>query len=77
MTLKIPPALGVTLQTDAVSAVACPWPYPQAKTWDPRGYYESQGAPGPFTAGAASTWQIGQPAKLPMLQHERHTGVIG
>lgn len=55
--------------TDAASTVACPWPYPQAKTWDPRGHYQSQGAPGPFTAGAASTWQIGQP-------HGRPTNVI-
>jgi hypothetical protein len=51
--------------TGAASTVACPWPYPQAKTWDPRGYYESQGAPGPFTAGAASSWQIGQPNGRP------------
>ena len=51
--------------TGAASTVACPWPYPQAKTWDPRGYYEAQGAPGPFTAGAASSWQIGQPDGRP------------
>lgn len=51
--------------TDAASTVACPWPYPEAKTWDPRGHYESQGAPGPFTAGSASTWQIGQPDGRP------------
>ncbi|WKG05695.1 spirocyclase AveC family protein [Mycolicibacterium sp. HK-90] len=51
--------------TGAASTVACPWPYPQAKTWDPRGYYETQGAPGPFTAGEASTWQIGQPDGRP------------
>lgn len=51
--------------TGAASTVACPWPYPQAKTWDPRGYYEAQGAPGPFTAGEASTWQIGQPDGRP------------
>lgn len=51
--------------TDAASTVACPWPYPQAKTWDPRGHYQSEGAPGPFTAGAASSWQIGQAAGRP------------
>lgn len=51
--------------TGAASIVACPWPYPQAKTWDPRGYYESQGAPGPFTAGRASGWQIAQPGGRP------------
>lgn len=51
--------------TGAASTVACPWPYPQAKTWDPRGYYQAQGAPGPFTAGKASSWQIAQPEGRP------------
>jgi hypothetical protein len=51
--------------TGAASTVACPWPYPQAKIWDPRGYYQSQGAPGPFTAGKASSWQIAQPEGRP------------
>jgi len=51
--------------TGAASTVACPWPYPQAKTWDPRGYYQAQGAPGPFTAGEASSWQIAQPQGRP------------
>ncbi|MFV8165315.1 spirocyclase AveC family protein [Mycobacterium sp. 134] len=51
--------------TGAASTVACPWPYPQAKTWDPRGYYQSQSAPGPFTAGKASSWQIAQPEGRP------------
>jgi hypothetical protein len=51
--------------TDAASTVACPWPYPQAKIWDPRGHYEAQGAPGPFTAGNAASWQIGQPDGRP------------
>ncbi len=51
--------------TGAASSVACPWPYPAAKTWDPRGYYQSQGAPGPFSAGAASSWQIFQPDGRP------------
>ncbi|WP_280260829.1 spirocyclase AveC family protein [Nocardia abscessus] len=50
----------------AASTVACPWPYPTAQTWDPHGRYEAQGAPGPFTAGAASTWQVGQPDGRPV-----------
>ena len=33
---------------------------PTGEDVDPRGYYESEGAPGPFTAGKASTWQIAQ-----------------
>lgn len=51
--------------TGAADTVACPWPYPAAKTWDPKGYYESQGAQGPFTPGKASDWQIGQPDGRP------------
>ncbi|MBW0018074.1 MAG: spirocyclase AveC family protein [Mycobacterium sp.] len=51
--------------TGAASTVACPWPYPQAKTWDPHGYYQAQGAPAPFTAGKASSWQIAQPEGRP------------
>lgn len=51
--------------TDAASTVACPWPYPHAKIWDPRGHYEAQGAPGPFTAGNAASWQIRQPDGRP------------
>jgi NADH:ubiquinone oxidoreductase subunit 6 (subunit J) len=51
--------------TDAASTVACPWPYPQAKAWDPRGHYESQGARGPFTAGKANSWQVAQPDGRP------------
>ncbi|WP_280436109.1 spirocyclase AveC family protein [Nocardia carnea] len=58
-------AFWVLRATGAASTVACPWPYPAAKTWDPHGYYESEGAPGPFTAGAGSTWQIGQPDGRP------------
>ena len=51
--------------TGAASEVACPWPYPAAKIWDPQGFYQSQGASGPFSAGEASTWQIGQPDGRP------------
>jgi Spirocyclase AveC-like len=51
--------------TNAASNVACPWPYPEAKTWDPRGDYQAAGAPGPFTSGKASAWQIAQPQGRP------------
>ena len=57
--------------TGAASSVACPWPYPASKVWDPRGRYEAQGQAGPFTAGAASTWLSGQPDGRP--QHVRQT----
>ena len=51
--------------TNAASNVACPWPYPTAKTWDPRGDYQAEGAPGPFTSGKASSWLIAQPRGRP------------
>lgn len=51
--------------TNAASNVACPWPYPTAKTWDPRGDYQAEGAPGPFTSGKASSWLIAQPGGRP------------
>lgn len=51
--------------TGAASEVACPWPYPTSKVWDPHGLYEEQGHPGPFTAGRADGWQVGQPGGRP------------
>lgn len=51
--------------TGLANEVACPWPYPDAKVWDPHGLYEEQGHPGPFTDGAASTWLSMQPDGRP------------
>ena len=39
------------------TSVACPWPYPEAKVYDPQGYYEKNGAEGPYSVGKWSTWQ--------------------
>lgn len=47
------------------TAVACPWPYPEAKVYDPRGNYEKAGAPRPYFAGIWSTWMSGQPHGRP------------
>lgn len=49
----------------AATSVACPWPYPEAKVYDPQGYYEKAGQPGPFFAGKMAGWQTGQPAGRP------------
>ncbi|WP_369829668.1 hypothetical protein [Mycobacterium sp. E2479] len=46
--------------TEAATAVACPWPYPEAKVYDPQGFYERSGQPGPYFAGLMSTWMSGQ-----------------
>jgi hypothetical protein len=44
----------------AATSVACPWPYPEAKVYDPQGYYEKAGQPGPYSAGIWDGWETGQ-----------------
>jgi hypothetical protein len=44
----------------AADSVACPWPYPEAKVYDPQGFYEEAGQPGPFFPGIWSGWQTAQ-----------------
>lgn len=49
----------------AATAVACPYPYPESKVYDPQGFYEREGEPGPYSEGHWSTWLTGQPAGRP------------
>jgi len=44
----------------AATSVACPFPYPEAKTYDPQGFYAEAGQPGPFSAGIWAGWESGQ-----------------
>jgi hypothetical protein len=44
----------------AATAVACPYPYPEAKVYDPQGFYEREGEPGPYSEGYWNTWATGQ-----------------
>jgi Spirocyclase AveC-like len=50
------------------TSVACPWPYPEAKVFDPQGYYEKAGAEGPFSVGKWSTWQYALPDGRPDVE---------
>lgn len=59
------------------SAVACPWPYPEAKVYDPQGFYERAGHPGPFFEGHWNTWMSGQPAGRPTLNPPDPAGHCG
>jgi hypothetical protein len=52
----------------AATAVACPWPYPEAKVYDPQGYYEKEGAVGPYSVGKWATWQSGVPNGRPDVE---------
>ena len=47
------------------TSVACLWPYPEAKVYDPQGFYEKAGAPGPYSVGIWSTWMSAQPNGRP------------
>ena len=38
------------------TSVACPYPFPEAKVYDPQGFYEEAGAAGPVLAGIWSGW---------------------
>ena len=44
----------------AATSVACPYPYPEAKVYDPQGYYAKAGQPGPYAAGIMDGWETGQ-----------------
>jgi hypothetical protein len=51
--------------TKAATSVACPWPFPEAKVYDPNGFYEEAGQQGPYSPGIWSRWesaQSGRPA---------------
>jgi hypothetical protein len=46
--------------TKMSTSVACPWPFPEAKVYDPNGLYEENGEIGPYSAGIWSGWPSGQ-----------------
>jgi hypothetical protein len=41
----------------AATSVACPYPYPEAKVYDPQGFYAEAGQPGPYFEGIWNGWQ--------------------
>jgi len=51
--------------TKTATAVACPYPFPEAKVYDPNAFYEKDGQPGPYFPGIWSGWQSGQPDGRP------------
>jgi len=46
--------------TGAATSVACPYPFPESKVYDPQGLYEKAGQPGPYSAGIMDGWETGQ-----------------
>jgi hypothetical protein len=63
--------------TRTATSVACPWPYPEAKVYDPQGFYEKAGARGPYSVGIWSTWMSAQPNGRPHVQPPADGGFCG
>ncbi|TMM11976.1 MAG: spirocyclase, AveC family [Actinobacteria bacterium] len=53
-------SFAVIRASGAATSVACPYPFPEAKVYDPQGDYEKAGQPGPYSAGIWDGWQTGQ-----------------
>jgi hypothetical protein len=53
-------SFAVIRASGAATSVACPFPYPEAKVYDPQGYYAEAGQPGPYSAGIMDGWETGQ-----------------
>jgi hypothetical protein len=56
------------------TSVACPYPFPEAKIYDPQGYYEREGAPGPYFEGHWNTWMTAQPGGRPAVNPVKPDG---
>src|SRR5262245_14072676 len=59
------------------TAVACPWPFPEAKVYDPNGFYEREGQSGPFFEGHWNGWMSGQPSGRPDVEAPPNGGRCG
>lgn len=46
--------------SNTATSVACPWPFPETKVFDPQGFYERNGHPGPYFPGI---WSDGRDAQ--------------
>jgi hypothetical protein len=56
------------------TSVACPWPYPEAKVYDPQGFFEREGSPGPYFEGHWNTWMSAQPNGRPTVNPVKDAG---
>jgi hypothetical protein len=68
---------GAIRASKLASSVACPWPFPEAKVYDPNGFYEKDGQPGPFFEGHWNTWMSAQPAGRPRVEPPADGGRCG
>ena len=68
-------AFAIIKASGAATAVACPYPYREAKVYDPQGYYEREGEPGPYFEGHWATWASGQPDGRPKVNPVKADGM--
>jgi hypothetical protein len=68
-------AFAIIRSSHLATSVACPFPYPEAKVYDPQGYYEREGAAGPYSEGYWNTWASGQPEGRPKVNPVRPAGM--
>jgi Spirocyclase AveC-like len=54
--------------TGTATSMACPYPYPEAKVYDPNGYYAEAGQPGPYFPGIWSGIMSAQPDGRPDVE---------
>jgi hypothetical protein len=65
---------GAIRASKLATSVACPYPYPEAKVYDPNGFYEREGHPGPFFEGHWNTWMSAQPVGRPAANPVKEDG---
>ena len=70
-------AYSIIKWTRTATSVACPWPYPEAKVFDPQGFYEKNGQSGPYSVGIWSTWMSAQPRGRPVVKPPADGGRCG
>jgi hypothetical protein len=58
-------AFAIIRWTKSATSVACPYPFPEAKVYDPNGFYAKAGQPGPYFAGNWSGWMSAQSGGRP------------
>jgi hypothetical protein len=65
---------GAIRASKLATAVACPWPYSEAKVYDPQGFYEREGQPGPYSEGHWNGWMTAQPNGRPTVNPVKADG---
>jgi hypothetical protein len=65
---------GAIRASKLATSVACPWPYPEAKVYDPQGFFEREGQSGPYFEGHWNGWMTAQPDGRPTVNPVKADG---